>query len=194
MISAQESDKNLVIDILNNSFYDNKSVNYIISKTKDKRKAMGQLMSYSFDLCMRFGEVLLSDDRKGCALLLYPERKKTDFFAIWSDVKLCLFSIGIANIFKVMSRENKIEGLQKSKVAHSAYLWFLGVLPSHQKNGTGSKLLREVLQQTDKESRNVYLETSTLSNLPWYQQFGFSIYEKLDLSYTLYFLDRKELL
>lgn len=193
MISAKESDKNLVIDILNNSFENNKSVNYIISKTKNKRKAMSQLMSYSFDLCMRFGEVLLSDDRKGCALLLYPEKKKTNLFAIWADVKLCLFSIGVANILKVMSRESKIKELQKSKINHSAYLWFLGVQPSHQKNGTGSKLLGEVLQQIDKECRNVYLETSTLSNLPWYQKFGFSIYEKLDLSYTLYFLDRKEL-
>ncbi len=182
----------LVVKILTDSFYDNKSVNYIISETKDKRKAINQLMSYSFHSCLRSGDVFLSDDKKGCALLLYPEKKKTSFYSTWLDIKLCLLSVGIANISKVMARESKIQKIQKAKNNHSAYLWFFGVLPSHQKKGTGSQLLSEVLHKTDKEGRNVYLETSTLSNLPFYEKFGFSIYEQLDLTYTLFFLDREE--
>jgi len=34
----------------------------------------------------------------------------------------------------------------------------------------------------------VYLETSTLKNMPWYKRMGFEVYDEVELSYTLFFL------
>ena len=62
------------------------------------------------------------------------------------------------------------------------------VLPLWQGKGKGTQILQELLDLAALENRLVYLETSTLKNLPWYQKMGFTIYEKLDLGYTLYFL------
>ena len=66
-----------------------------------------------------------------------------------------------------------------------------GVNPANQKNGVGSKLLQEIIVHAKQQDRPVFLETSTLKNLPWYERFGFKIYDKLELSYTLYFLSNE---
>lgn len=190
MKRATTADKKLVIGILTDSFRDNKSVQYIIQGSKDKDRALWELMDYSFEMCMSFGDVFLSKDNSGCVLLLYPEKKSTTPYSIWLDLKLCLKCIGLSNIKRVLQRETKIKAIQKMVKYHTSYLWFIGTASSSQKKGIGSQLLREVLTEAERGGRNVILETSTLKNLPWYSKFGFSVYNELDLGYTLYFLER----
>jgi hypothetical protein len=45
------------------------------------------------------------------------------------------------------------------------------------------------MKGTDKK-KAVYLETSTLKNIPWYQRFGFTIYQEIDMGYQLSFLTK----
>lgn len=190
MIKATKADKDRVIGILTDSFRENKSVEYIIQKSQNKEEALRELMDYSFEMCMVSGEVFLSENNLGCALILYPERKKTTLYTIWLDLKLSLKCIGIANIKNALERETKIKAIQKMEKLRTSYLWFIGVEGSNQNHGIGSRLLTEVMAKAEEAGRNVILETSTLKNIPWYEKFGFSIYNKLDLSYTLYFLER----
>lgn len=189
MINALPDDKPLIIDLLTASFIDNKSVNYIIVRDEKKHRHIRALMDYSFEVCSMFGEVLLSDDRRACALVLYPDRKRTTLKSIWLDLKLIFNCIGLSNVFKAMDRESKIKKIQPKE--RMCYLWFIGVNPIYQGSGIGSKLLREIIKESEKEDRPIYLETSTMKNLPWYKKFGFEVYNKLELSYTLYFLKRK---
>ena|ERR1035437_9531458 len=83
MIRAEYNDKNRVVDILTTSFDDNKSVNYIIKHDKKRVKRIKKLMEYSFDMCYFFGDVFLTDDKKGCALILLPDKKKTNLKSIY---------------------------------------------------------------------------------------------------------------
>ena len=145
-------------------------------------------MDYSFEVCSMFGEVLVSDDRRACASVLYPDRKRTNLKSIWLDLKLIFNCIGLSNVFKAMDRESKIKKIQPKE--RMCYLWFIGVNPIYQGSGIGSKLLREIIEESEKQERTIYLETSTMKNLPWYKKFGFEVYDKLNLSYTLYFLKR----
>lgn len=71
------------------------------------------------------------------------------------------------------------------------YLWFIGVDPDFQNTGIGSILLDELVEDSKFKKRPIYLETSTLKNLPWYKKFGFNIYHEADLSYKLFFLNRE---
>ena len=57
--------------------------------------------------------------------------------------------------------------------------------------GRGSSLLDELITRSNSVNRPIYLETSTLRNIPWYKKFGFQIYEELDLGYKLFFLKRE---
>jgi ribosomal protein S18 acetylase RimI-like enzyme len=186
MIKAKTDDKALVIDLLSRSFDGNQSVNYIVRQDEKRIQRIHSLMDYSYKVCSQFGEVWLSNDQKACALLLYPHLKRTTLKSIWLDIKLMFQVIGLDGIQKAMSREAQIKKLQpKDKMT---YLWFIGVDPTRQHEGIGGKLLKEIIEEANMKTLPVYLETSTLQNLPWYERFGFKIYNKLELGYTLFFL------
>jgi hypothetical protein len=186
MIKADYTDKYLVVDILAKSFETNQSVNYIIRQDEKKLKRVRYLMEYSFEICFLFGDVLLSPDKKACALILYPDKKKTTLKSILLDLKLILNSVGFKNIRKTMAREAKIKDIQPKELM--SYLWFIGVDPEYQNTGIGTQLLHDVIAYSRQKNRPVYLETSTLKNLPWYKKVGFQIYQELDLTYKLFFL------
>lgn len=184
MKEANQHQKQLVLEILMQSFVENQSVNYIIQKGSEKRLA--HLMSYSYDICERFGKVYLSDDEKACALILFPDQKKLSFWSVLQDVKLILFAIGLTNIRKALKRESLIQKKQFKGVFY--YICFIGVLQEEQGKGIGGLLLKELLSEAVSLNRIARLETSTLKNIPWYRKFGFKIYEELEFSYKLYFL------
>ena len=190
MINASCSDKDLVVDILTRSFYDNKSVNYVIKDDAQRLKRIRSLMKYSFEVCFLFGKVYLSEDKKACALIVFPDKKKTNWKAIKLDIQLIISCLGISNLLKTLDREAKIKKLQPTTPFF--HLWFIGVDPESQNKGTGSELLREVINEAEAMRRPVYLETSTLKNVPWYKKFGFKIYNELHLSYKLFLLTNRQ--
>lgn len=189
MVRAVYQDKKKIVDILTSSFDDNKSVNYVINQDKKRVQRIRSLMDYSFEVCYRFGDVFLSDDKNGCALIVLPDKKKTNLKSILLDIKLITSCIGISNVNKAMARESKIKKLHPKELMY--YLWFIGVDPNKQNKGIGSSLLNEIIKEGTSKKRNIYLETSTVRNIPWYEKFGFKLYNKLDLGYQLFFLKRE---
>lgn len=189
MKKATYGDKALVKNILSKSFDKNQSVNYIAQQDELREKRVTALMDYSFEICFNYGNVYLSDDNKACALVLYPDQKKTTFKSILEDVKLLFNCVGLSNIGKAMKREAAIKQIQPDTPMY--YLWFIGVEPDSQGTGIGTKLMNDVIEDSEAKSRSIFLETSTQRNLPWYKKFGFDVYGDLDLSYKLYFLKRE---
>jgi GNAT superfamily N-acetyltransferase len=189
MLRAKYIDKGPVVDILVNSFDTNKSVNYIIKQDKKRIQRIKILMEYSFDICYLFGDIFLTDDKKGCALVVIPEKKKTTFKTILLDAKLAIMCMGISNLKKAIKREASIKNNYPNGLLY--YLWFIGVDSNNQNVGIGSQLLQDVISEGQKQNRTICLETSTLKNVPWYEKFGFSIYHEFDFGYKLYCLKRE---
>ena len=189
MIIAKPEDKALVVDILSNSFDDNKSVNYVVRKDRLRQRRISRLMDYSFEYCRLFGVVYLSEDKKACALTLLPDKKRTTLRSIILDLKLAFSCVGLANIQKVLAREAKITAIYPPNEIF--YMWCIGVQPVAQNAGVGSALLKEVIEKSELMRRPVYLETSTLKNVPWYKKFGFIVYDQLDFGFTLFCLKRE---
>lgn len=188
MTKAKYIDKVIVLDILTKSFADNRSVNYVIKQDDKKAIRLKRLMEYSFDTCFTYGEILLSNDRKGCALIIFPEKKITTLKSILSDIKLIMFCTGINNAIKAMKRESAIKKVQPKELIY--YLWFIGVYPTEQNKGIGTRLIQEIINHSATLGRPICLETSTEKNIPWYQQIGFTIYNELDFGYRLYCLKK----
>lgn len=188
MIKADRNLKTQVIEILTESFENNQSVNYIVKQDEHRASRIAALMDYSFEICYMYGAVYLSDDKKACALILFPDKKQFSIKSTWLDIKLVLNAIGLFRAGKAMSRESAIKSNYPKEPIY--YLWFLGVLPSYQGKGIGSTLLQEIIADSQSAKRPIYLETSTTKNIPWYQRFGFSIYHELDFGYTLFMLRR----
>jgi len=191
MIKARPSDKEQILDILTPAFNTNKSVNYVVRQDSRRTDRIRHLMDYSVEVCREWGEVLLSEDRQASALLLYPHTKKSGLRTILLDLKLAVKSVGLANLQKVMSRESKIKAFHPRQPF--LYLWFVGVAPEKQGEGIGSRLMAEIIRESEKQELPIYLETSTRENLPFYQKFGFTIYEELDFGFPFYLLKRDHL-
>jgi ribosomal protein S18 acetylase RimI-like enzyme len=173
MLKAKYTDKALAVKILTKSFAANQSVNYLVKQDKNRLKRVRYLMDYSFEVCFLFGDVFFSADKNACALVLYPDTKKTTFKSILLDAKLIFVSIGLTNIKKTLNREAFIKKIQPKGPMY--YLWFIGVLPGYQNKGLGTELLKDLILDSTHQKRTIYLETSTQRNLPWYQKFGFQI-------------------
>lgn len=185
MIKATKDDKALVIDILSKAFDKNNSVNFVVKQDAKRIHRIVALMDYSFDVCYQFGDIFLSDDKKACALILYPDKQKTTLLL---DLKLVFNCIGLSRAKKVLDRNSKIKSCYPTK--ELAYLWFVGVNPQQQGKGLGTAFLKEVLAFTDEMKRPMYLETSMLQNLPFYKNLGYEIYQELNFGHQLYLMRR----
>jgi ribosomal protein S18 acetylase RimI-like enzyme len=188
MINANPNDRALVVNLLAESFDDNQSVNYIVKQDSKRVQRIRVLMDYSFEICSLFGAIYLSNDKKACALIVFPDQKRTTLKSILMDLKLIFFCVGLGGIQKTLRREGLIKKIQTKEKMY--YLWFISVDKSNQHSGIGSKLLQEIIEDGNSKNLPIYLETSTLKNLPWYERFGFKIYHELKLSYALFFLKR----
>ena len=186
MRRANKRDQQIVVDILAPAFDDNKSLNFVVKQDSRRASRIRHLMEYSFNVCRAFGEVWIADDNQACALILFPDKKKTSFQTILWDAKLALAGIGLDRVNKVMAREKAIKACHPSEPV--CYLWFIGVTKESQGKGLGSDLMRAVLSECAKKNRPVYLETSTERNLPFYTRFGFEVFHSINLSYKLYLL------
>jgi GNAT superfamily N-acetyltransferase len=179
-------DRALIVALLADAFDGNQSVNYIVRQDEQRLKRIRSLMAYSFDVCSLFGEVWLTENKKACALILFPHQKMFSLQSVWLDLKLIFQAIGLSRVRQALQREGNVKKMQ-AKVAMT-YLWFVGVDPAYQHTGTGSLLLKEIIAASDRKGLPVYLETSAWQNLPWYGHFGFEVYNRLDMGYTLFFL------
>ena len=94
MKKAEYKDKDLIVEILSKSFETNQSVNYIVKQDSKRLSRIKSLMGYSFEVCYSFGDVFLSDDNKACALVLYPDKKRTTIKSVLLDAKLILSCVG----------------------------------------------------------------------------------------------------
>lgn len=61
------------------------------------------------------------------------------------------------------------------------YLAILGVEPSKQKKGYGSTLMKPILNLCDRHARLAYLESSNAANIPFYEQHGFEVIDKIQV-------------
>lgn len=190
MRKANHKEKNLIIDILMQSFETNQSVNYILKQDKKRLSRIRALMDYSFEVCILFGDVFISDDNKACALIMYPDKKQTSLKSIYLDLKLIFQCTGIKNVMKTLNREALIKKIQPKELM--TYLWFIGVKTEDQNKGFGSNMLQSIIKYSEQNNKPIYLETSTVRNLPWYKKFGFEVYSEQELTYRLYFLKRNQ--
>ena len=189
MIKADLSDKKAVINILARFFENNKSVTEIVKQDHKKGERIRVLMEYAFEKCYKFGEVWLLNNRKGCALVLYPHMEMIFIKSLWMDIKLIYMAVGIRNIKKAIKRNKAIK--KRRQYVDMAYLWFIGVDPLVRHIGLGNSLMEHVIQYSNDKILPIYLETSVDKNVSWYEKYGFQVYDKLNFGYTLNFLKRE---
>lgn len=184
---ATNAHRERVIEILTHSFKDNQSINYIVKQDHKRIERIKKLIAYSFFQGINFGKVFISEDQNAACIVIFPNQKKTSLQSILWDLKLVLQVIGIKKVNAALKREALLK--KKYPKTPYAHLWYIGVDPFYQRKGLGSTLLEEVITYCG--NTPIYLETSVLSNIAWYETFGFTRIHTLDLGYLLH-LFKKE--
>ncbi len=187
MIQAKKEDKETVVRIMTEAFDTNKSINIIIKQDAKRVWRIKKIFEYFFDTWFPYGLIYLSEDKKACALVAFPHLKKTTLGTIWLDIKL-LWLIGIPSATKGFGREDKIRTRHPKTPFY--YLLFIGVLPEHQHNGIGTKLLTEMIADSERRAFPIYLETYLPSNVSLYKKLGFSTFDELDFGFPVYCMKR----
>jgi ribosomal protein S18 acetylase RimI-like enzyme len=119
-------------------------------------------------------------DLAGASLWSAPGKWKMSFF---QQLRLAPSFLRILGLRRAAERGAPMGRLVER--AHPAephwYLGVLGVDPARQRSGVGNALVRPMLDRADREHTLTYLETSTAENVPYYERFGFTIREELEL-------------
>ena len=188
MKTATKKDKICVVDILTKAFDDNKSFNSIIIQDDKRAERIKKVFEYYFEVNLKYGKILISDDEKACAVISFPEQKKTTIKSILRDINL-LFLLGLKSVKKGFERESIIS---KTHPKHKFYyLLFIGVDPEFQNSGKGSQLLKDLIIDSKVLSRPIYLETYLDKNVTLYKKHGFSIFETLVFDFPVYCMKLK---
>lgn len=185
MRKASQDDKNLVVEILTNSFKDNKSVNYVLRKNGVRVKLIRYLMAYSFNIGMRYGDIFISDNNKACSIIML--KNKPSLYSIYQDICLVINVIGLRKLLIVLKKEKDVKSHHPQ--GDFAHLWYIGVFEKNQGKKIGSTLLKEIIDHYKNEGLSIYLETSTEINIPFYEKNGFQVFSvNKDYGFNFYYL------
>lgn len=105
MVKAAYEEKDIVTDILLNAFNANSGVSFFIQEASTSNE-FSQLISDAFEECYHFGEVFISDNKKACALILFPDKDHSNAQSLLQDITLVFQSVhGFSNLKKILSGE-----------------------------------------------------------------------------------------
>lgn len=169
--------KAIVTNIICESFDQDPGMNYLVAQDSTRQIKIRNLVDHCFEVAFRSGEIYLSDDHKGAAMLTYPDSPLKFLETVKLDIKAVWGALGIINAFKALRRDALLKAKRPKK--NIAYLWFLGVDPKYQGEGIGKSLLNEIINYSASMNKPLYLECSP-HNLDWYKMMGFEVYDELN--------------
>ncbi|WP_029292585.1 hypothetical protein [Chryseobacterium hispalense] len=184
MRKATKNDIPKLVEILTESFKDDQSANYVLKN----KKSLGQLFHYSIAKGFLFGDVWIKKDQTACAILIDPKKKRFNLTSIWIDLKFK--AAGLIRVKKLIKKEKVIADTHPKDLDY-IHLCFLGVLPEMQYEGRGSSFLLGLIEYYKTFKEAMYLETSTLVNLPYFEKKGFSRYATKYFGFELFFYKKK---
>jgi ribosomal protein S18 acetylase RimI-like enzyme len=135
--------------------------------------------------CMKYGEVYApSAALEGVAAWVPGELADMTPWrmllsgAIWSGMKMGMTATRkMMPVFAPMEKDRKATMQGKSFI----YLLIIGVAPQFRGQGFAGKLLRALIDKSERAGVPIYLETETESNVRMYEHFGFEVVKKIVL-------------
>ncbi len=169
-------------DVLGRAFYDDPFIDVILPDLKKRDARIKYPFRFSVTMGVLYGEAYaISENLEGIAVWLhFPNKFRQNPFRVMR----CAFRtrpwrMGLKAAQKGLPMEMITEKMHKKYVpSEHWYLATLGVDPTQQGKGIGSRLIKAMLPRIDEQNLPLYLETSTQENVHFYQRFGFNVMEK----------------
>lgn len=188
---ATKKDKELVVDIISESFIDNPSVLSTIKNDHKKQDRIKYLAQYAFNYGLRRQGVYLSDNNKGVAICYLLQSKKESWKDYRDQVLLVIKSIGVFRVLKVAKRDGIIKKARLQDQS-ALYFWFLGVKNAERGKEAVKDLKNSLLQIAEEKKQTILLETSVLKNKNVYERNSFTTYHSWENDGNILWFMKKE--
>jgi ribosomal protein S18 acetylase RimI-like enzyme len=163
-----------ITETLADAFASDPILNWVVRNDTQRAKAMVRLFQWAVKRGFDFGHVDQIADCSAAAVWLRPPGiEATGLIKELSLLPAMVEIMGLGGLAKGNALQ-KAMAVHHPKASHW-YLAFLGVRPSRQGQGLGSRLLKHHLTRVDAERAAAYLETGSDDNIRLYQRHGFEV-------------------
>ena len=172
LILASMKDKQLIVNILTESFQHDPCLNWLVEKVTNKNK-LNVIVNYVVDETLCNGDVYFTKDKNAVVLWKNENQEKFSFQFIKRNLSF-LFQMGIKSVIKNLKMGN-VSHKHFPKSSQYYYLYMIGVLNDAQGKGLASKLMNPILEKSRLKNVPVFLETANPMNVDIYKKKGFGI-------------------
>jgi ribosomal protein S18 acetylase RimI-like enzyme len=162
--------------LLSRAFYNDPYYVFIMPDGKKRIAHLNWWMKILLRYTLKYGNIYYTDDYKGVAMWLGPDKPIVDDIKILS-LGLIFYpvKIGIRNFMRVLDISEQWNKEHKKLNKRHYYLMVIGVEPEHQQKGIGSRLMEVGLKIADNEKLDCYLETVTHEDVRFYMKHNFEV-------------------
>jgi ribosomal protein S18 acetylase RimI-like enzyme len=163
-------------DVLSRAFYNDPYYLWIMPNDKRRMAQLHWWMKILLRYTLMYGSIHHTEDHKGIAMWVGPDRPVVDDVKILSmGVVMYPFKIGIRNFLRVLDISGQWNKEHKKLSKRHYYLMVIAVEPEFQGKGIGSRLMQVGLTRVDDEKLECYLETVTEEDVEFYKKHNFDI-------------------
>jgi ribosomal protein S18 acetylase RimI-like enzyme len=178
LVRLTRKDRNAAALVLRQAFAEYELLRYYFPDEKQRYSVARLFGLTAISICLKYGEVYASSEKlEGVAAWLPPGKAPFGMWQVIRSVPLStLFGLAHQGISRMMAFDRYSDVQHRNLVPYPHwYLHIIGVDPAHQGQGFASRLVRPVLERTDKERMACYLETHNIKNVAIYRRFGFEV-------------------
>lgn len=161
-------------DMLTRAFMDDPYYSYIMPNAQKREAQMQWWMTVLLKYTLKYGDIIYTDDHKGVAMWLGPEKPMVNDRIILSMGLIQYpFRIGLKNFRRLLDISEQWGKEHKKMKQRHYYLMVIGVEPEFQGKGIGSRLMQVGLQKADNDNLDSFLETVTEVDVRFYEKFNY---------------------
>ena len=177
VIRLDRSHVNRATFVLARAFQDDPSSIFLVPDATRRQSALRWSSALTLRYCLPYDECYTTPDVDGVACWLPPDAGSLSILPlIRAGILLAPFKLGLGGTRRMLAFVDFTERVHHQMISRPHwYLALLGVEPSRQGCGIGSRLIRPILERADAAGLPCYLETQNQRNLSFYEKHGFRV-------------------
>lgn len=176
IVTAQQDDLPRVIDTLTETFLDDPVFNWLCPDPERRTATYSGWFSVITEAILPHRSIFTTADGGGATVWVPPGQPIADDMEAFAGSVMAVSPEDGERFGTLLG----IADEHKPEDPHW-YLFFIGVVPDRQGQGIGSTLLRDVLDECDRDAIPAYLEATCEQNKRLYERHGFAVTAELHL-------------